>query len=96
MLDTEFLHESWKKSSFVVVESSQTLLQSMITELELKISFSISLSVWESKFGIWSIFVLLPKRMGKCSIFGDTLPIGPPQLMIAITTDGQLRLATGE
>ncbi len=55
----EFLHESWKKSSSAIAESSQTLLQSMITELELKLSFSISLSLWESKFGTWSISVLL-------------------------------------
>ncbi len=56
----EFLHESWtKSSSSAVAESSPTSLQSMITELELKLSFSISLSVWESKFGIWSISVLL-------------------------------------
>jgi hypothetical protein len=27
---------------------------------------------------------------------GDTLPIGPPQLMMAITADGRLRLAAGE
>jgi hypothetical protein len=31
----------------------------MITELELKLSFSIFLSLWESKFGIWSVSVLL-------------------------------------
>jgi hypothetical protein len=55
----QFLHESWKKSSSVVAESSQTSLQSMITELELKLSFSISLFLWESKFGIWLIYVLL-------------------------------------
>jgi hypothetical protein len=28
----------------------------MITELELKLSFSICLSLWESKFGIWTDF----------------------------------------
>jgi hypothetical protein len=55
----EFLHESWKKSSSAVAESSQTSLQSMITDLELKLFFSISLFVWDSKFGIWSISVLL-------------------------------------
>ncbi len=78
----------------------------MITELELKLSFSISLSLWESKFGIWSISVLLlqiAKTYEKVFHFwqfdkGDTLPIGPPQLMMAITADGQLNpeLAAGE
>jgi hypothetical protein len=76
----------------------------MITDLELKLSFSISLSLWESKFGIWSISVLLlqiAKTYGKAFHFwqfdkGDTLPIGPPQLMMAITADGRLRLAAGE
>ncbi len=100
----EFLHESWKKSSSAIAESSQTLLQSMITELELKLSFSISLSLWESKFGTWSISVLLlqiAKTYGKVFHFwqfdkGDTLPIGPPQLMMAITADGRLKLAAGE
>jgi hypothetical protein len=92
--------------SSAVAESSQTSLQSMITELELKLSFSISLSLWESKFGIWSISVLLlqiAKTYEKVFHFwqfdkGDTLPIGPPQLMMAITADGQLNpeLAAGE
>jgi len=102
----EFLQESWRKSSSTVAESSQTSLQFMITELELKLSFSISLCVWESKFRIWSISVLLlqiAKTYGKVFHFwqfdkGDTLPIGPPQLMMAITADGQLNpeLAAGE
>jgi len=76
----------------------------MITELELKLSFSISLFLWESKFGIWSISVLLlqiAKMYGKVFHFwqfdkGDTLLISPPQLMMAITADGRLRLAAGE
>ncbi len=45
--------------------------------------------------------VAVAKTYGKVFHFwqfdkGDTLPIGPPQLMMAITTDGQLRLAASE
>jgi len=76
----------------------------MITKLELKLSFSIYLSLWESKFGIWSISVLLlqiAKTYEKVFHFwqfdkGDILPIGPAQLMMAITADGWFRLAAGE
>jgi hypothetical protein len=76
----------------------------MIIALKLKLSFSISLSLWESKLGIWSNYVLLlqiAKTYGKVFHFwqfdkGDILPIGPPQLMMAIIADGRLRLAAGE
>ncbi len=68
------------------------------------LAVSISLSLWESKIGIWSISVLLlqiAKMYGKVFHFwqfdkGDTLPISPPHLMMAITADGQLKLAAGE
>jgi hypothetical protein len=50
---------------------------------------------------VWESVPFLAKTYGKVFHFwqfdkGDTLPISPPQLMMAITADGRLRLAASE